>query len=804
MASGAPAVTVSRHGSISIGPSDVARFTAASARVRSEPAETKIAPSPLILKTLLPVVHAHPDDFAIAERALAKLRGAAGSGGEGASYDSPSRFPVPVATAAPVPPTPQQQQPVVRANRHGSITIHTPTAAAVGSGRTPLPLPPPPASGNALSTGELAARYTLARATAVPVHRARRGGEHLAAKPSVKVNRRGSISIDFRPHTTAADADADADADAAGMAPHPPPELPPRAAAAEHMEAHARIVQYALDLEQHVATTDAHIADANERARILEVELTGATAEAERSEAEIETLRAAARDAEQRLFELDEAATHASHVAETSASEAERVRSDAAQLSAALVQLERECTRFGEEDAEHRAALREAQHAAAVAARAAEGDLVATEAVLHSALSKAGATLVAVETTGGKLEDVDVARAAPSAPGANGATRFSLPCRYRVVHTGAGALVRRDASLYSDVVQTLPIDAIVTITSRRIVAGGVVRLGLEKGGWVSEFETVENAARAGDSSSSRGGGGDDFGASPPPRIVTPILPDLVRNAREMWEETLALMRSKHQQLEIAHAEATEQQRRETTSRLISEREADLASQRAMLLAQAEAHTRRCVEEARSDSAIELQRMRSALEAEHVAEREAALGKQRDYLGQIAAEQVDGAVADACEAQRNKLAMQHRVELDGALAEQRSALSQQFVVRHTHETRLALQDQQRSFEQQARHQMQHALESQRAELEASMARDAADNLAQKLHAQSELLAARAEEDKSTALTRQRDELRQQYELDERNTFEREKASLLSDHARDLEDVRRQHSEQVRPFLSSRLS
>ena len=154
------------------------------------------------------------------------------------------------------------------------------------------------------------------------------------------------------------------------------------------------------------------------------------------------------------------------------------------------MQLERECTRFGEESDEQRAALREAQRAAAVAARAAEGDLVATEAALHSALSKAGATLVAVETTGGKLEDVDVARAAPSAPGVNGATRFSLPCRYRVVHPGAGALVRRDASLYSDVVRTLPMDATVTVTDRRVVAGGVVRLGLDNGGWISKNGTA--------------------------------------------------------------------------------------------------------------------------------------------------------------------------------------------------------------------------------------------------------------------------------------------------------------------------
>ena len=667
----------------------------------------------------------------------------------------------------------------------------------------------------AMETGELAARYTHARATAAHADRARHGSElahQPAARPSVKVNRRGSISIDFRPHTGGAVADADAAArvTAAAVASRPPPEKSPetlpRAAAVEHVQAHARIVQYALDLEQHVATTDAHIADTNERARLLEIELAGAAADAERSGAEIETLRAAARDAEQRLFELDEAATHATHVAETSAGEAERVRGDAAQLSAALVQLERECTRFGEESDEQRAALREAQRAAAVAARAAEGDLVATEAALHSALSKAGATLVAVETTGGKLEDVDVARAAPSAPGVNGATRFSLPCRYRVVHPGAGALVRRDASLYSDVVRTLPMDATVTVTDRRVVAGGVVRLGLDNGGWISEFEfesaesaDLKSSASAGGHSSSAGEGGAS-GTLRPTRIVTPILSDLVRNGREMWEQTLALMRAKHQQLEIAHAEATEQQRRETTSRLAAEREADLTSQRAMLLAQADAHTQRCVEEARSAGAIELQRMRSALEAEHAAEREAALGEQRDFLGRVAAERVDDAVADACEAQRGKLAMQHRVDLDGALAEQRDALSQQFVVRHTHETRLALQDQQRSFEQQSRHQLQHALESQRAALEASAARDAADDLAQKLHAQGELLAARAEEEKSAALTRQRDDLRRQFEVDERNAFEREKAALLSDHARDLEDMRRQHSEQVRVPLS----
>jgi hypothetical protein len=135
-------------------------------------------------------------------------------------------------------------------------------------------------------------------------------------------------------------------------------------------------------------------------------------------------------------------------------------------------------------------------------------------------------------------------------------------------------------------------------------------------------------------------------------------------------------------------------------------------------------------------------------------------------------------------------------ITGALGEQRSALSQQFVIRHTHETRLALQEQQHSFEQQARQQMQAALDRQRNEIQTAMTRGAADELAAKLLAQSELLQSRAEEDKAAALTRQREELLRQFDLDEAKKFEEEKAALLATHARDLEEVRRQHSDQVR--------
>jgi hypothetical protein len=221
------------------------------------------------------------------------------------------------------------------------------------------------------------------------------------------------------------------------------------------------------------------------------------------------------------------------------------------------------------------------------------------------------------------------------------------------VHTEPGAVVRREPSLYSDAMQTLPCDAVVNVAERRVVDDGVVRLGLENGGWVSEFETLTLEER------------DSSGATPPARIVSPILLDLIRNAVAMWEKGSALMRGKLQSMELAHAEELGRQRRDMVDRANADRERELASQRENLIKQAEAQLRRVVEDTRADAELEIQRVRTQLESEHVAAKDEALAEQREYLGRTSEMRIQDAVADATETQRNKMAMAHRVQLDGS-------------------------------------------------------------------------------------------------------------------------------------------
>ena len=559
----------------------------------------------------------------------------------------------------------------VRANRHGSISVTMPSRS---SGATAESITAPshaPSYAPSSSSAAAAAAVVATPATRTPVPTMRFDASEVAARyttasgasakltPSVHVSRRGSVSIDFNAtygNSSVGVAPATAAATAATSGPKPTlVEKDGFAAPPEQMQAHARIVQYALDLEQHVATTDATIAEANNRARVMEIELNSRSEALNRAETEGEELRAAARVAETRLFELGEEVAHRVHAGATQEKEVERVREDAAQLSAALVELESECARYsGELASEHNSAVA-MEHALRLAARKDEDALVETEGALHSALAKLGQQLVVLETTGGAyIDDGAVgAASAPTAPGANGATRFSLPCRYRVVHTEPGAVVRREPSLYSDAMQTLPCDAVVNVAERRVVDDGVVRLGLENGGWVSEFETLTLEER------------DSSGATPPARIVSPILLDLIRNAVAMWEKGSALMRGKLQSMELAHAEELGRQRRDMVDRANADRERELASQRENLIKQAEAQLRRVVEDTRADAELEIQRVRTQLESEHVAAKDEALAEQREYLGRTSEMRIQDAVADATETLRNKMAMAHRVQLDGS-------------------------------------------------------------------------------------------------------------------------------------------
>jgi hypothetical protein len=81
--------------------------------------------------------------------------------------------------------------------------------------------------------------------------------------------------------------------------------------------------------------------------------------------------------------------------------------------------------------------------------------------------------------------------------------------------------------------------------------------------------------------------------------------------------------------------------------------------------QAEAQLRRVVEDTRADAELEIQRVRTQLESEHVAAKDEALAEQREYLGRTSEMRIQDAVADATETQRNKMAMAHRVQLDGS-------------------------------------------------------------------------------------------------------------------------------------------